>query len=170
MPLNEIIYQGFPAKTIGNKVYGVERMAKIRAELEVLHREQWKETEALYLGEEFTPDYDYLIQCEKEYRLLVFTVRDLGEVVGNLIFFITANVNKNHELQAQENSFYIIPAMRKEGIGKELLAYAEDYLEKCSVRQVVMVDKSPLGGVSLGKFFASRGFKPVALSYFKSIG
>lgn len=169
MPANKIKYYGFPQKTIGAQVFGVEHLSKIRPELELLNKNQWNETEAAYLGKDFTPNYDYLIECEKEYRLILFTARETGVLIGNLVYFLTINANKNSELQAQENSFYTIPEARKTGIGENLLKYAEAYLIDLGVKQFVMMDKSPLGGVYLGDFFSRQGYKPVALSYFKRV-
>lgn len=168
-PLSNAAYYGPPPIISGSCTIGVELLRRIQNEVAVLHEQHWQETETGYMGDLFAPDYDDLIQREREYRVILFTVRKDNALVGNLMVFITANPNKLSELQAQENAFYLVPEVRGSGIAAKLLRYAENFLRQCQVKRLIMTDKSPLGGVSLEKFFAKFGLEPIALLYSKRL-
>ena len=87
-------------------VIRAERMADILPELHPLHVLHWSETEVWRHRVPLNPDYLAMVAMERSGRLIQFTVRHQGELVGNLRIFIQTSLH-TQTLFASEDTLFI---------------------------------------------------------------
>ena len=83
-----------------------ERLAEILTELHPLHVAHWGETEVWRHHVPLNPDYMAMVAMEQSGRLIQFTVRHGGALVGNLRIFIQTSLH-TQTLFASEDSLFI---------------------------------------------------------------
>lgn len=152
----------------GKYILGVERLADMREEMEKLYRDHFYETETRYLDEELDPDYEYALLAESRGRALFFTVRNTEDdhrLVGNATFFIGPCIHMKSKVQASEDTFYLAPAHRDQGLATMILRFIKESLTTYGADYLWMTDKSPSGGKSLSTLFETNGLTPVYVGY-----
>jgi hypothetical protein len=114
----------------------VESFRAIRDELHPLHVEHWNTTEKARHSLGLKPDYDGFAAAEMQGRLLQFTARRNGDLVGNIRMYLYTSTHDG-TLVAKEDTFFMRPAVRR---GFAAIRFWQ-YMERCvtgglGVRQI----------------------------------
>lgn len=123
-PANPIDIAQFRPITHGDYVIAAERFADHLAELDVLHRAHWLETEKYRHGLALNPDYPSIAELERAGKVLQLTMRKAGALVGHLRLYIARSLH-TQTLYAEEDSLFIDTASRGGFAVVALLRYAE---------------------------------------------
>ncbi len=124
----------FPPATVrGGYVLAVERFQAILPELEPLHQEHWLETEGHRHEIPLDPDYDAMAADDRAGRMLQFTVRYEGALVGGLRMYVLMS-RHTKTLFAEEDTLFITRAHRGSLLALKLECYAEECLRRVGVR------------------------------------
>lgn len=115
----------FQPKTCGSLVFAVERGANILPELEVLHKAHWTETEAYHRGIPMNPDIAACIVDEQCGRLMQFTARHQGALVGNIRMYVNQRSRHTQAPIAHEDTVYLLPEWRGGRFALRFLQYME---------------------------------------------
>lgn len=83
------------------------------------------------------PDKATYLAVEASGQFRFFTARVDGALIGYSAYFVRHNVHYAGSLQASEDVLFLAPEHRKGGLGREMIAYADDALRAEGV-QVVM--------------------------------
>ena len=169
-----LVREAFPDKSIdlsqfqpaqcGRLVFHVERLAGIVAELHPLHELQWLETEKYRHGQGLNLDYAYFIEAEHDGRLLQFTARAAGRLVGNMRMYLYRDLHTGH-LAAKEDTMYLMPDYRAGRNSLRFLQYLERGLQTAGVRQITTDSK--VSNPSVARLNEYMGFALVANQYVK---
>jgi hypothetical protein len=116
-------------------VIRAERFVKVLPELRPLHEEHWSETEKYRHGLELKPDYDAMAERERAGRLLQFTVRRDGMLVGHLRMFLGTSLH-TQTLFADEDTLFLRKQYRGSFLPLKLMRYAESALLSLGVREI----------------------------------
>lgn len=143
----------------------VERFNDVLPELHPLHEAHWLETEKHRHGLELKPDYAGMAANELAGRLLQFTLRHRGLLVGQVRMYVTPSAHTEN-LQADEDTLYIAPAHRTGFLGIKLLRYVEGCLRQIGVREISANSKLVNGADALMR---RMKYDPVAIQYHKII-
>lgn len=162
-------YYGFTPKQVGTAVFGLEKIADMKDELEVLHREHWQETETNYLDVDCDPDYDRWVESEANTQFVVFTARIAGKMIGYVQYYVFRDMHSQGMYTAREDAFFLTKSQRGRGYAPEMLKFAEHCLKQLGCRYVGMSSKGPSGGPEIGPFLERQGYKPVATYYVKNL-
>lgn len=147
-------------------VIGVERFAAIVGELHALHAAHWSETERHRHGLPLAPDYDGMVERERAGRLLQFTVRLDGVLVGNLRLFLVRSSHTGTTF-AEEDTLYLRPEHRGGFLAMRLLRYAEAAVIALGVREIRANSKL----VNRADVLMRRmGYTAVATQFVKLVG
>lgn len=164
-------YYAWPIKQLDKYAIGVEKIADTLVDIKRLTAEHWSETEVLYRQLLGNPNYPAYMALENDGKFAVFTVRSLsaGEMVGYLMYYIYENMHSLGVLEAREDAFFITKDHRGSRLASEVVDYAEECFMNMGVHQITMSSKAPAGGPDLDGFYKRKGYKPVAVAYFKPI-
>jgi GNAT superfamily N-acetyltransferase len=162
-------YYGFHPAEKSGVVFGLEKIAEIQSEIEVLYQEHFAETEKLYLEEECNMDYERYKASEAANQFVVFTARADGKLVGYLQYYVFRDMHTQAFFQAREDAFFVTKDYRGRRIAPNLLAFAEDALKHLGCKYVGMSNKAPVGGPDIGPFLEREGYKSVATFFFKKL-
>lgn len=154
-----------PAAVTGGYVLAVERFADVLEELKPLHAEHFAETEGHRHDLPLDPDYDAMAADDRAGRLLQFTVRHDGALVGGLRMYVLLS-RHTKTLFAEEDTLFITPAHRGGLLGLKLLRYAEQCLVQIGVREIDANSKLVNGADVLMR---RMKYTPVALQFHKII-
>ena len=165
MPDLSIPLDQFETVRVGDYVIQTERFRDALPELKPLHEAHWQETESARHGLELAPDYDAMAADERAGRLLQFTVRHCGALVGNLRMYVLQS-RHSANLVAVEDTLYIAPAHRGGLLGLKLLRYAEQCLVQIGVREIDANSKLVNGADVLMR---RMKYTPVAIQFHKLI-
>ena len=122
-------------------VIRAERLADILHELHPLHVAHWQETEGYRHGLALNPDYLAFIAAEQSGRMLLFTVRKDGELVGNMRFFISASLHTQTPY-ASEDTLYLTPSARGGFLSSALIKFAERCIRSLGIHEVRLSTKT----------------------------
>ncbi|MFY9479180.1 MAG: GNAT family N-acetyltransferase [Aquabacterium sp.] len=111
----------------------VERLRDILDELHGLHELHWQETEKHRHGLPLCPDYGQMKLLERQGRLVQFTVRRDGVLVGNLRMYVGMSMHSSTPFgepqpTSDEDTLFIHPDHRGSWLSIKLLRYAEAVL------------------------------------------
>jgi GNAT superfamily N-acetyltransferase len=120
-------YQGF--------VFHVERLRDVLDELHPMHVAHWAETERHRAGIALNPDYDAMLFDEQIGRLIQFTCRKGGALVGNLRLYIGTSRHTQTKF-AEEDTLYLSPEHRGGFVAAQFLRYAERCVRTLGVREI----------------------------------
>ncbi len=161
-------YGATPPAYVGDYTSGMERISDICFEIRDLHEAEANTTEK-WLSFPSEIDYRRYIALEHESRLVLFTLRHCGILVGNLSYILGPYANCVGVVSANDTGIYINPVHRVGSLAMKLMRYAEETLTSLGVHYIVHGDKSPVDGTDLGRFFGHLGYKPFAVQYVKEI-
>jgi GNAT superfamily N-acetyltransferase len=165
MPDLSIPLEQFETVCVGDYVIQAERFAMVLPELKPLHELHWQETEGARHGLTLAPDYDAMAADERAGRLLQFTVRHCGALMGNLRLYVMQSRHSKN-LVAVEDTLFIAPAHRGGLLGLKLLRYAEQCLVQIGVREIDANSKLVNGADALMR---RMKYTPVAIQFHKII-
>lgn len=112
-----------------------ERFADILSEIHPLHLAHWQETERHRHGLMMIPDYKSLLDDERAGKLIQFTVRKDGELVGNLRIYLGKSRHTSSKF-ATEDTLYLKPEHRGGMTAIALMRFAEGALLSIGVREI----------------------------------
>src|SRR5574343_37303 len=92
----------------GGFTFQAERISDVLGELHELHRLHWQETEGYRAGVMMNPDYEAMKDAESAGRMIQFTARREGAVVGNLRMYLSNSLH-TQRLIATEDSLFVHP-------------------------------------------------------------
>lgn len=162
-PDNHIPPEQFVPRAWNGYLFAVERFDSVRDELHGLHEMHWAETERYRHAVEMNPDYAGMARAERAGRMLQFTVRYDGHLVGNLRAYITTSMH-TQQLMAREDTIFIHPEHRLPWLAVKFTRYALDCLKSIGVVEVVADVKLSNGADALLRRVMG---KPVAMQFHK---
>jgi len=133
--------QDIPAVEYGNNLIQVERLEDVLDELKPVHAAHWQETERYRHGIALNPDYNYMINAERNGRLILFTVRNDNGLVGNCMMYLSRSTHTQRWV-AEEDTIFILPEHRKGRLGVRLIRYVEDVLRNMGVTEIRVTVKT----------------------------
>ena len=135
--------------------YQREHVLQVLDELKPLLQQHWEELaldkDQIPLDPNW-PEYDRL---EKSLNYHFYTIRDQGELIGYFGCVIGPHMHYKQTPHAITDLFWINPAYRKLGIGREFFSNIENLLKQLSIKKVVCGAKAT---VNHQKFFESLGW------------
>lgn len=162
------VYYGFETEDYADYIIGMEKFRDIRSYGLELFEAQLKEAKK-FLKNTTPPDLDKYEQMEAARTVMLITVRHKGELVGDIIYFLSEDSDNFGKTYAEDNGFYLYPEHRKGPLAVKLLRYGDATLKKLGVSYVFMGDKEPIGGPDLSIIFKRAGYKPLSRSYVKEL-
>ena len=99
--------------------------------------------EELCVTKEFPldPDWDCFARSAENGFLRTITVRNDGELIGYMIFFIHPHYHYKTCKTAFEDLYYLKPEYRKGRVGIKMFQYAEAALKRIGVDRIIMHTK-----------------------------
>lgn len=144
-------------------VAAVESFREILPELHPLHALQFSETERYREHIGLRPDYQALERDERDGKLVQFTLRREGVLVGNIRVYLGTSRHTSTTF-AKEDTFFVVPAHRKGLLAMRFWRYAEDCLRDLGVVEVRTDAKLANRADKLNKFM---GYEPVSTGFVK---
>jgi len=89
----------------------------------------------------FDPDWDSYDRFAQAGMLRTITVRNDGELIGYMAFFIQSNPHYKSCKMAYEDVYYLKPEYRKGRVGIKMFQYAEEALKKIGVNRILIHTK-----------------------------
>lgn len=123
----------------GSVVFQVERLADILDEVSEHHKKQWDEIETHREG--LNPNYEYMIDAEKQGRYVLFTARKQRRLIGNTGCYVYESLHTK-KLSAKEDTMYIVPEERKGMFAVHFFKYCEAALKSLGVEEVTVQVKT----------------------------
>ncbi len=114
-----------------------------------------------------SPQFDLYEQYEREGRLLVVTLRELGEIVGYYVGLVAPGLHYSTCLTCITDIFYIRKDKRNGSAGVRLFRYIEKELRRRGVQRWFMGSKVHADASAL---FKRIGAEPVETYYSKWMG
>lgn len=140
-----------------------ERLRDIVDELHPLHQAHWLETEKHRHGLALAPDYGAMLDDERAGRLIQFTARDAGELVGNLRMYVGTSRHTGTKF-AHEDTLYLSLKVRGGFAALALMRFAEQSLLSIGVREI-RADSKLINNADV--LMRRLGYEPVALQFVK---
>lgn len=162
-PDSSIDLAQFAPITHGGYEIRAESFREILPELQELHRVHWVETEKHRHGLPLDPDYEVMATRERAGRLLQFTVRAGGELVGHVRMYLGTSIH-TQTLYAEEDTLFIRPGHRGGLLVLALMRYAERALRAVGAREI-RADSKLLNKADV--LMKRLGYTPVALKFHK---
>lgn len=153
----------FEPQECGSYTFATERFAAILPELHRLHEAHWLETEKHRHGLPLAPDYDALVADERAGRLLQFTARHHGALVGNLRVYLGTSRHTGTRF-ATEDTLFLLPEHRGGRTAMRFVQYAERCLTALGVKELRCTVKLCNGA---SRFMEGVGYTPVATEMVK---
>lgn len=145
--------------------FAVESFREILPELELLHAAHFTETESHLPDDAMAPDYGYMAERERTGSLIQFTARNKGgDLVGNLRIYLGQSVHTGR-LFAEEDTFYLSPAVRRGFAAMKFLEYAEQELFK--TLGVIELRATTKLVNKAGELLVFRGYHHISNQYIK---
>jgi len=143
-----------------------EYFESVLEELKPIHQEHWNETEGYRHGIPLNPDYGYIINAERTGRLMLFTVRKEGVLVGNCMMYLTQSTH-TRKWVAEEDTIFISKDHRKGRVGIKLIQYVEKVLTKLSITEIRVTVKTVN---RVGDLLQALGYQHTANQLIKVLG
>lgn len=153
----------FEAQHYRGYVFAVESLRAIRDEIHPLHEAHFEETEKHRLGFGLQMNYDFLDRCELDGRLLQFTARKDGALVGNIRMFLSVSLHTGTWVAA-EDTFFMRPEHRRGFLAIRFWQYMEQCVQAIGVREI-RTDSKLLNKVDRLNVYC--GYTPVATKFVK---
>ncbi len=147
--------------------FQVEKIEDIKDEIAPLLEEHWKEVAWYQDKIELKPDMEKYISLDESEKVIAFTMRDDGELVGYNVFFVNEHMHYREHLYAVNDVIFIKPEYRHRELSATLIKIAEAYLKVKGVSVVTMHMKPNKPFHSLMK---NCGYKQQEFVYSKYIG
>jgi len=120
-------------------VFDVERLASVLPEVSKHHVDQWNEVEGL--REELRPNYDYMLDAERNGRYVLFTARRDGVLIGNTSCYLYDSLHTGKRA-AKEDTMYVVPSERRGMMAVRFFRYCERQLVAFGAREITVQVKT----------------------------
>jgi GNAT superfamily N-acetyltransferase len=127
----------------------------------------WEETQREHDTMPLDLDLDAYAFMESEGKLSLVTVRVDGILVGYCTSFLHQHLKSRQVLAAVMDAYYLAPAYRGLGLGKQMFAHVQHALKMRGVQRLFGDTKA---WHDLGAMFERDGWQYVGKSYTKWIG
>jgi GNAT superfamily N-acetyltransferase len=127
-------------------VIAIERFTDVLDELHDLHVKHYSETEKHRQGLPLNPDYQAMADAEASGKMVQFTVRKDGALVGNLRVYVGVSLHtgtpfavfptRTKDVGSEEDTLYLLPEHRGGFLAIALLRYAHGVLIDLGMRQI----------------------------------
>lgn len=142
-----------------------ESIATVIDEIQPLLEAHWREI-AQYPDIPLDPNFDQYRLAETCGQLRIFTVRLEERLVGYAIYLLSPALHYSKSLQAKQDVLYLMPEHRTGRMGRRLIEFADEHLQRDRVQVVYQHmkpahDFSPLLkriGYELSEIIYSRRF------------
>lgn len=119
--------------------YNTETVDEVRADIAPLLALHYDELCMHKDDMELAPDWDRYYALEQANRLLAFTVRDDGALIGYAVFFVDVHIHYAGTLTAMNDVTFVHKDYRSRSrAGLNLIAYSEHQLKKICVKVKVI--------------------------------
>jgi len=131
---------------------------------------QWHETEN-YLGVPYNPPIEFVLGGDALGTILAFTARKDGTLIGYLIIHLHPSPHVDDCTAATEYLTYVLPEYRKQGIGGELVNFAEGALIDKNISGLYICTKTPVGKnkAGLDSVLKKNGYTHMINQYYKPL-
>jgi len=144
-----------------------ERFSDIFMELPELWRAHYEEIANDKDKVPLSPDIFSYLNYEQNNRLVIFTARDEGKLVGYAFFILQFSLHYKELSMAANDLFYVRPEYRGRFIGGQLIDAAEKEFRQMGIRLIQMRTKTKH---NFGRIPERKGFKETEVVYRKYIG
>lgn len=149
-----------PTAACGSIEFRAERARDILPELHTLHEAHWQETEAYRHGLALsTAHYNQGLIDEQNGKMIQFTARHEGRLVGNIRMYLTVSRHTDSKM-AQEDTVFLLPGFRGGRVALRFLQYMERCLAQLGVREIYMDDK--VANPSAARLVTHLGYELIA--------
>lgn len=165
----------FPDRTIdparfgqaacGRITFQVELLRDIQHEIHPMHLAHWAENEHERNGEELNMDYEAMVEDEFGGRLVQFTARCEGRLVGNFRVYLLVS-RHTQKAFVKEDTLYLCPEHRGGRAALRLLEFAKAGLMSLGYRKFY-ADARVF--TKVGRLLEHCGFEPLATQYVLTI-
>lgn len=147
--------------------FAAERYEDCLDELKLLHVAHWRETEVHRHAIPLKPDYDSFVRSEIDGRLMFFSIRRDGELVGHTTMKLFNSTHTQTKV-AEEDSLFLRADQRGNAfVVISFLNYVTRALADVGVAEIRCSTKLVNGA---DKLLMRCGFKPVAIQLVKILG
>lgn len=142
-----------------------ELLRDILPEMHKLHVQHYAEVEVEKAGLQFNPDYNRLLDIEKLGGLLQFTVRNQGELVGNMRIYVSKSTH-TQTMICSEDTFYVTPEHRGGFMAVRFWQYVEQCCIQHGAREIHFDSKLMNNADAMARYLK---YQPVAIKFMKVI-
>ena len=147
-------------------IFAIEPLETSWAEMVMLAKGHWQETEGYRHDQPFNPSYERYLQYAKIGCFLQFTARDEGRMVGFCGMYVVPSMHTQCKI-ANEDTWFLLPEYR--GKGRTIIRFydfIESELKKMDVVEVSMT-VPPEGRAA--KLLDYLDYTPVKMQYSKRL-
>lgn len=154
-------------------VFAAESFRAIVEELHPLHEVHYAETERARGGQALDPDYDQIAALERCGKLLQFTAREGGALVGNLRMYLFHDLHTG-TLGAREDALFLAQPARRGLRASRFVRYGEQCLAQVGVADVwcdtkILFDDAGNVIRDVGVLLKRQGYAHVANKFHKRL-
>ena len=139
-PYSGIDPKRFGTQKCGTMTFQAEHLANILEEIHPLHVAHWHETEGYQKGIDLDMDYPAILEDEWAGRMVQFTARCDGKLVGNLRVYLSRSRHTKRPF-AVEDTLFMLPEYRKGRSGLRFMQFAENGLREMGCRELRVTTK-----------------------------
>lgn len=147
-------------------IFRVERFRDIEDEIRPLHEAHWLETEGHRHGFTMKPDCEAFKASEQAGRLIQFTARSGGKLVGSIRMYLFTSLHTG-TLAAREDTFFMLPEHRQGFCAIRFWQFMERCLAAAGVKEIT-TDSKVINQV--GRLNEYLGYTHVANVFHKLLG
>jgi hypothetical protein len=134
-PDNSVASLGIAPMEYKGVTFAVERIADIQKEIAPLHDMHWRESESFRHGLPLSPNYSQWIADERAGSFILFTVRELGILMGYCQVYVTTSNHTGTKI-CNEDALFLHPGVRRGLICAQFAKYSESVVKRLGVREV----------------------------------
>lgn len=154
-------------------VFAAESFRAIVDELHPLHEAHYAETERARAGQPLAPDYDRIAALERDGKVLQFTAREDGVLVGNIRMYLFDDLHTG-TLGAREDALFLAKPARRGLRAARFVRYAEQCLAQIGVADVwcdtkILFDDAGNVIRDVGVLLKRQGYAHVANKFHKRL-
>jgi len=144
-------------------VFRAEKLVDVLEELKPLHVAHFRETEGHHHHLKLEPDYEDMLMRERAGRLVQFTARREGELVGHIRMNVVPSIHFDCTT-ATEEVLYLSPEVRKGFTAVRFIQFVEESMRAIGVEEIRTDSKG--GSARLMEYL---GYTPISTKYFKRL-
>lgn len=107
--------------------------------------------------------YDRLNQLDRDGKLVTFTVRERGALVGYCVLIIGQSLHDSQERHAYQDALYLRPDMRRGSLGMDFIRWCDEQLASMGVD--VVHQMVPAKGRDFGPVLTRIGYEQSEIVY-----